>query len=807
MFFLRNAILIITVLFACFPATANAVGYSINMDASPQTVDVRATSLITLKVLKGSAPASNVQIFLGLQGITGQLKSQMLETDKTGTASTVFVPQETGTGYILAKATINDAGSIISLEAMAQIAVRDLNAEPTPFVDKIYPLPGRANEPMTFVGHGTDVDGKVVKCLWDMGDGKTYETSGDTSKITHKYEQTGTYIASFTVTDDRNAVSKPITSKITVINNKPPVGEINGTWPDKTVVNEEVVFETKLTDPEGRLAGCRIDFGDGNGQNVECFGAQATCTFRHKYKRPGTYSVFAIPLDEQGGGDNFPIPAWSIVVEGDAKGGATLTIKGAVGKTINLLGPLPSHQVAFEAMLGTETIETGLTLAVGQYLLVAADRSFGFDMQQEPVINVVPYISTNIVTSAWTPSIVVETAANRGQKWLNISIVDQTNRPVTRKSVVSVSTDDGAINEVLQTSTGNAMILIKQQQVLLKLLIRADFEYVTVTTQKNLQFPASLPDIRLKPIASVDSPEILVTSNISVTGNMSLTWHLWDRILQQSIQVSTIIEYAPKEIFVSLIPYRLPVKADKACAGRYLLTVNCQMVVSGTRISDSCQFDPCAERINMQATWGISADGNIILSASVLDKSGNPVSGQKLRIDYQMGRAIGWVPDRNVFQDLPKNTRTNCAGCSWVELNLAAVLKDIIIEDVKVTVSTLISGLTSSITLSIPPPPKQHPILKTILIDDGSPISTIKLLVLDTAGNAVAGKWVDVSYSIGDSKAMQAELGYPPASIRTTHEGSASFMIAKPHNQNLEVFFQVDIDGMSVTSVIKISKR
>lgn len=806
MFFLRNAILIITMLFTCFPATANAVGYSINMDASPQTVDVRATSLITLKVLKGSAPASNVQIFLGLQGITGQLKSQMLETDKTGMASTVFVPQETGTGYILAKATINDAGSIISLEAMAQIAVRDLNAEPVPFVDKICPLPGRANEPMTFVGHGTDVDGKVVKCFWDMGDGKTYETSGDTSKISHKYEQTGTYIASFTVTDDRNAVSKPITSKITVINNKPPVGEIYGIWPEKSAVNEEVVFETKLTDPEGRLVGCRIDFGDGNGQNVECFGAQVTCTFRHKYKRPGTFSVFAVPLDEQGGGDNFPIPAWSIVVEGDAKGGATLTIKGAVGKTINLLGPLPSHQVAFEAILGTETIETGLTMAVGQYLLVAADRSFGFDMQ-EPVINVSPYISTNIVTSVWIPSIVVETAANRGQKWLNISLVNQTNQAVTRKSVVSVSTDDGAINEALQTSTGSAMILIRQQQVLLKLLIRADFEYVTITTQRNLQFPSSLPDIRLKPVASVNNPEILVTSNISVTGNMNLSWHLWDRILQQSVPVDTVITSAPEQVFVSLIPYRLPVKADKACAGRYMLTVNCQMVVSGTRISDSCQFDPCAERISMQAAWGISADGNIILSASVLDKSGKPISGQRLRIDYEMGRAIGWVPNRNVFQDLPKNTRTNYAGCSWVELDLATVLKDLIIEDVKVTVSTLISGLTSSITLSIPPPPKQHPILKTTLIDDGSPISTIKLVVLDTAGNAVAGKWVDVSYSIGDSKAMQAELGYPPASIRTTHEGSASFMVAKPRNQNLEVFFQADIDGMFVTSVIKISKR
>ncbi|MBP7732492.1 MAG: PKD domain-containing protein [Caldisericia bacterium] len=806
MVFLRNAILIISMLFTVFPATVNAAGYSISMGASPQTVDIRATSLISLKVTRESVPVANVQIFLGLQGITGQLKSQMILTDKSGEASTVFIPQESGMGYVLAKATINDSGSIISLEAMVQIAARDLNAEPTSFVDQIFPLPGRTGQTMTFVGHGTDVDGKVVKCLWDMGDGKTYEDIGDTSKITHAYEKSGAYLVNFIVTDDRNTISKPVTSKVTVIDNKLPIGQVSGTWPEKANIDQEVIFETNLTDPEGRLSGCRIDFGDGTSQNVDCSGAQATCTFRHKYVRSGEFSVFATPLDDQGSGENFPIPAWKIVVEGEARGGATLTIKGAAGKTINLLGPLPSHQVAFEATLGTETIETGLTMAVGQYLLVAADRSFGFDMQ-EPVINVSPYISTNIVTSVWTPSIAVETAANHGQKWLNISLVDQTNRLVTRKSVISVSTDDGAINEVLQTSTGNAMMLIREEQVLLKPLIRADFEYVTVTTQKNLQFPANLPDIRLKPVASGDTPEILVTSNISVTGNMNLSWHLWDRILQQSVPVGKVIASAPEEIFVSLIPYRLPVKADKACAGRYLLTVDCQMVVSGTKISDSCQFDPCAEQISMKAAWGISADGNIILSTSVLDKSGKPVSGQRLRIDYEMGRAIGWVPDRNVFLDLPKNTRTNRTGCAWVELDLAAALKDLIIEDVRVTVSTLTSGLARSVTLSIPPPPKQHPILKTTLEDDGTPISTIKLTLLDSAGNAVAGKWVDISYSIGDSKAMQAELGFPPISIRTTHEGLASFMVAKPRNQNLEVFFQADIDGMPVTSVIKISKR
>ncbi|NTU61404.1 MAG: hypothetical protein HGA95_03665 [Caldiserica bacterium] len=581
---------------------------------------------------------------------------------------------------------------------------------------------------------------------------------------------------------------------------------MTGTWPQRANIDQEVFFEARLADPEERLAGCRVDFGDGTSQTVEAFGKEAVCAFRHKYTRPGTYSVFATPLDDQGSGDNFPIPAWQITVEGQAKGGATLTIKGAIGKTINLLGPLPSQQVAFEATLGTETVETGMVLSVGQYRLVSADRSFGVDMP-EPVINVSPYSSVNIAASVWIPTISVETAANHGRKWLSISLVDQTGHPITRKSVVSVSTQDGNINEVLQISTGSAMIQLRQDQFFLNTVVRADFDFVSVSTQKMLQFPASLPDIRLKPVSSSGNPEILVTSNVSVTGQMHLTWKLWDRLSQNQVPVNKIIAFAPEDIYVSLIPYRLPVKVDKAGAGRYMLTVDCQMVVSGTRISDSCQFDPCAEKINMQASWGISSDGKVILKTSVFDSSWQPIASQRLRIDYEMGRAIGWVPDKTVLSTLPRNAMTNFSGCAWVGLDLAKALKDIIIEDVKVTVSTLTSGLTCSVTLSIPPPPKEYPILQAWLIDNGVTSTTIKLKLIDKSGNAVAGKWIDISYYMGDSKSIQAELGFPPVSIRTTHEGFATFTVTKPHSGDLEIFFQTDIDGIPVTKIIKIQKK
>lgn len=801
----RNILLVMAALFALTPTQVNAVGYNISIDTSPQTVDIRGTMSVTLRISKNSNPVPNTQVFLGLQGITGELKSQMVITDRTGTATTEFMPKDPGTGYILAKATINDSGKIESLEAMAQISVKDLNAEPAAIVDQIYPLPGRVGQAIVFVGHGIDSDGKVTSWSWNMGDGKTYDGIGENSRISHIFENTGTYTVNFTVTDDRNSISKPVSSRITVIDNKLPVGSTVGSWPTKGNINQELSFEARLHDPEGRLAGCRIDFGDGNSQQMEAKGAEYVCLFRHKYARPGTYGVFAIPSDDQGNGDTFPVPAWQVVIEGEAKGGVSLIIKGGIGKTVSLLGPLPSSQIAFEATLGTETIETGLILSEGQYRLVASDRSFGFDMQSS-LISVIPYASIKVPTSVWIPSVRAETATSHGSRRLSISLVDQSGQPIIRNAVITVTTDERSVTGVIQTSTGQAWLPVGKNVSTLNTRITADFDFVSVSVQKNLQFPPSLPDIRLKPVSATENPEILITSNILVTGQMRLNWKLWDRIRQTEIPVNTVIASAPEEIYISLIPYRLPVRIAKTDPGRYLLTVDCQMNVFGTKVEDSCQFDPCAQKIDIMPAWGISPGGKIVLRAQVQDQAGKPVAGQKMLVSFELGRAIGWVPDRSILSSLPKSTRTNGSGKAWLEVDLAAALKDVVIEDVKVTFSTVSSGITHFHTISVPPPPKVHPVLEAQMIPNGQTLE-VRLRLLDKDRNPLAGKWIDICYSVGVTGDSEKYLGQLPVSIRTNHEGFATFSLPKPDKSILEILFHADIDGMSVTNILKSSRQ
>lgn len=797
----RNIILVMAAFFALAPSKVSAIGYNISIDTSPQTVDIRATMTVTVKISKNSNPVSNVQIFLGLQGISGELKNQMVFTDKSGIAKTEFKPQGIGNGYILAKATINDSGKIESLEAMAQIEVKDLNSEPTAIVDQIFPLPGRIDQTINFVGHGIDADGKVVRWSWNMGDGKTYDGEGENSRISHIFEKTGTYVVNFYVTDDRNTISKPVSSKITVIDNKQPVGSVSGVWPAKGNINQELVFDANVYDPEGRLAGCRIDFGDGNSQFAGAKGTEAVCLFRHKYMRPGTYSVFAVPSDDQGNGDAFPIPSWQVVVEGEAKGGISLTVAGGLGRTISLLGPLPLSQVAFEAKLGAETIETGLVLSEGQYRLVASDRSFGFDMK-DPIIKVIPYTSVKASASIWIPSVKVQTAKNHGQKKLLIELVDQNDRLLTRNSLVNVSSDDRSVAGIIQSSTGKTWFSVGKNTSTINLKITADFEFVSVTVQKTIQFPPSLPDIRLKPVSATDKLEIMITSDILITGQMRLSWKLWDRLNQIEVPVGQLISSAPEEIYISLIPYRLPVKAVEADLGRYLLTVDCQMTVFGTRVEDSCQFDPCTQKLNILPSWGVAPEGKIVLSAQVLDHANKPVVGQKLMISYELGRAIGWVPDKNILSNLPKTARTSIAGKAWLEVDIASALKDVVIEDVKVTFSTITSGVSHSQTISIPPPPKDYPVLEAQMVSNGQNLE-VRIRLLDRQNKPLAGKWIDVCYSIDHDHT----LGQLPDSIRTNHEGFASFSFRKPGDTELEILLHAQLDGMTVTNILKSSKH
>lgn len=81
---------------------------------------------------------------------------------------------------------------------------------------------GRAPLDVTFNTEGSsDVDGTIVQWNWNFGDGTTLTRTNGTA-VTHRYQTTGTFQATLTVTDDEGATTTSAPITITVLANTPP---------------------------------------------------------------------------------------------------------------------------------------------------------------------------------------------------------------------------------------------------------------------------------------------------------------------------------------------------------------------------------------------------------------------------------------------------------------------------------------------------------------------------------------------------------------------------------------------------------
>lgn len=789
------------ILLATSIGVANAATYSISIETTPQVVDLFGSATIKIKLTKGTSPVTATQVFLGLQNISGALKSEMLVTDKNGQAETVFYPKAVGEGFVAAKATIINSGVIESAEAVAAITVRDMNFPPESFVDQIYPLPGRVGQPMTFRGHATDADGRVVRCTWTMGDGQVYDTNADKSEISHTYTAPGVYEVGFTATDDRNNTSKPILSRVTVIDNKLPVVAIDGNWPDRAYIGFESLFPVTVTDAESELRSLMIDFGDMTTEKIEISGGEFRHTFKHTYTKPGQFNVTVTPTDRYGEGEPFPKPAWPVKVEGEALGGLVLKIDGAIGRTVRLVGPFPSTHVAFEATLGSDPINTGEILSVGQYRLLASDLSFGFEGIDD-FVDVKPFEATTVETSVWVPSISMEPVVKSGMAMVGLRLTNQNGVEISKNAMFSASVDNGTIEDQASFEDGRGFIWIRPQQLTINVSISARIGFVVCKSTKLMMFPMPLNKIKLTPQAQDGLTNVVVTSPGMISGQLELSWSLFDRIERKTVPTSLLFADLPKRFYISSAPFKIPVKPAQSNPDRYTLSVACEIQMTGVRISDTCSFDPCAGKNKLEAGWGMLPDGKTGIDLTIKDPFGRPIGGQIVRLSYEFGRAIGWIPSTANFDSFPKAVTTDVAGYAWTSFDLKTFLVGIEVEDVKVTMTTVCSGLTYVKTVSIPPP-KESPSIFAEVTQKGAGF-TVFLKALDPSGEIAAGCWMDIRTSCCEP-AQLADLGYPPSSIRTSHNGTAHFDIKQP-DRPTTLTIRAYISGLPAMCVVEIPK-
>jgi|GEM_PF-6337301 len=141
---------------------------------------------------------------------------------------------------------------------------------------------------ISFVDESYDPDGRVVRWLWEFGDGVT---STERSPR-HRYANDRAYTVRLTVWDDKGA-SSTATKTIIVRNVEPSASFMYE--PSKPYAGQGVVFDaSKSSDPDGHIASYEWDFnGDGH---VDARGVKVS----YVYDEPGSYTVRLTVVDDDG---------------------------------------------------------------------------------------------------------------------------------------------------------------------------------------------------------------------------------------------------------------------------------------------------------------------------------------------------------------------------------------------------------------------------------------------------------------------------------------------------------------------------
>ncbi|MGD2066798.1 MAG: PKD domain-containing protein, partial [Candidatus Bathyarchaeota archaeon] len=170
--------------------------------------------------------------------------------------------------------------------------------------------------------HSSDPDGTISRYYWDMGDGKTYNTTSPT--VAHSYSDSGVYTITLTVTDDGSKTSTTTTT-ITVIAAKQSPSASFEVSPTSPNVNETVNFDASdSSDSDGTVEDYVWEFGDGNTATGEIV--------THIYSSNGTYTVTLTVTDNDSLTDTATMyvtvvqPVELDVTEPDPKAGEDQTV-------------------------------------------------------------------------------------------------------------------------------------------------------------------------------------------------------------------------------------------------------------------------------------------------------------------------------------------------------------------------------------------------------------------------------------------------------------------------------------------------
>lgn len=160
------------------------------------------------------------------------------------------------------------------------------NASPTAMITAS-PTSGRTPLSVSFIGLGTDPDGRIVGYAWDFGDGGFSSLQSPS----HTYASQGTFTVRLTVSDDEGATATAHVQITVHPPNRVPTLEASVS-PIKGAPPLAVSFRAEASDPDGVISSQRWEFGDGEVSN------DPVCD--HVYAEEGTYKATITVTDNEG---------------------------------------------------------------------------------------------------------------------------------------------------------------------------------------------------------------------------------------------------------------------------------------------------------------------------------------------------------------------------------------------------------------------------------------------------------------------------------------------------------------------------
>jgi len=267
-------------------------------------------------------------------------------------------------GSYTVKLTVTDKDGAQATDT-ATVEVKEGNYPPAAIISG--PESGLVGEMLNFSGvNSADRDGRIVRYVWDLGDG----TTGGGVNVTHAYSVAGSYTVTLTVTDD-GGLDDSATQTVRVdepVTNLPPTAVISGSM--SGLVGEMLSFSGAGSTDDGRIVGYAWDLGD------ETISSGITVT--HVYSATGSYTV-TLTVTDDGGLDDRAVQTVRVdepVTNLPPTAVISSPISGLVGEALSFSGAGSADEdgriVSYAWDLGDETISSGITLthaysATGSY--------------------------------------------------------------------------------------------------------------------------------------------------------------------------------------------------------------------------------------------------------------------------------------------------------------------------------------------------------------------------------------------------------------------------------------------------------